>query len=130
MGAGVGFESGVGRMGRDSGFVTSDSGAAEQPACAMHIRALPLSRLLCSGCSSLPPSLPSLLPFQSGSDFEVVNVLDEQYNPGLRDTIKAYSQWPTIPQLYVGGEFVGGADIVEEMHGSGELRSLLQQQAK
>ena len=69
-----------------------------------------------------PPPSP-----QSGSDFEVVNVLDEQYNPGLRDTIKSYSQWPTIPQLYIGGEFVGGADIVEEMHGSGELRSLLQQ---
>ncbi|KAK9917391.1 hypothetical protein WJX75_003849 [Coccomyxa subellipsoidea] len=57
--------------------------------------------------------------------FEVVNVLDETYNPGLREAIKSYSQWPTIPQLYIGGEFVGGADIVEEMHTKGELRKML-----
>lgn len=59
---------------------------------------------------------------QSRAQFEVVNVLDEQYNPGLREAIKAYSQWPTIPQLYIEGEFVGGADIVEEMFNSGELQ--------
>jgi glutaredoxin-related protein len=61
----------------------------------------------------------------AGSEFEVVNVLDEIYNPGLREAIKSYSQWPTIPQLYVGGEFVGGADIVEQMHGSGELKAVV-----
>lgn len=60
-----------------------------------------------------------------GSDYEVLNVLDEIYNPGLREAIKGYSQWPTIPQLYVDGEFVGGADIVEEMHSNGELKQLL-----
>jgi glutaredoxin-related protein len=97
----------------------------------------------------------SILTEVAGGDFEVVNVLDEVYNPGLRDAIKAYSQWPTIPQVcvgvlsyfesffpdllffytltlqlspaipqvYVGGEFVGGADIVEEQHASGELRA-------
>jgi monothiol glutaredoxin len=65
----------------------------------------------------------------------VVQVLDHlgvQYvgvdvlaNDALRDDIKAFSDWPTIPQLYVKGEFVGGADIVREMFGSGELKSLL-----
>eukprot|EP00882_Tetradesmus_deserticola_P003892 GHRQ01004116.1.p1 GENE.GHRQ01004116.1~~GHRQ01004116.1.p1 ORF type:complete len:270 (+),score=88.33 GHRQ01004116.1:208-1017(+) len=59
------------------------------------------------------------------TDYEVVNVLDEFHNPGLRDAIKEYSQWPTIPQLYVGGEFVGGSDIVEQMVGSGELQLVL-----
>lgn len=44
---------------------------------------------------------------------------------GLRETLKTYSQWPTIPQLYVNGEFVGGSDIVAEMAASGELAKLL-----
>ena len=56
---------------------------------------------------------------QLGAEYEVVNVLDEVYNPGLRDAIKNYSQWPTIPQIFVGGEFIGGADIVEQLHTSG-----------
>ena len=45
--------------------------------------------------------------------------------PELREGIKTYSQWPTIPQLYVKGEFVGGCDIVREMFQAGELQSLL-----
>jgi len=45
----------------------------------------------------------------------------------LRDGIKAYTNWPTIPQLYVKGEFVGGADIVREMFQSGELQTHFQQ---
>jgi Grx4 family monothiol glutaredoxin len=61
----------------------------------------------------------------SRTDYEVVNVLDEFHNPGLREAIKQYSQWPTIPQLYVSGEFVGGSDIVEEMQGNGELQQAL-----
>lgn len=60
-----------------------------------------------------------------GAAFETLNVLDEEANPGLRDAVKAYASWPTVPQLYVGGEFVGGADIVGEMHEGGELRPLL-----
>lgn len=52
-----------------------------------------------------------------------VNVLDD---PGVRQGIKLYSSWPTIPQLYVKGEFVGGADIMHEMFQSGELQKLLQ----
>eukprot|EP00897_Mesotaenium_endlicherianum_P006428 jgi/Mesen1/5813/ME000293S04967 len=57
-------------------------------------------------------------------DYETLNVLDEDHNPGLRDAIKAYSQWPTIPQLYVKGEFVGGADVLDEMVESGEIKAL------
>jgi len=56
-----------------------------------------------------------------GVDFETFNVLSD---PDMRAGIKAYSDWPTIPQLYVGGEFVGGCDIVTEMHNSGELQKL------
>jgi monothiol glutaredoxin len=54
--------------------------------------------------------------------FKTVNVLED---PEIRDGIKAFSNWPTIPQLYVKGEFVGGCDIVTEMYQSGELTSLL-----
>jgi monothiol glutaredoxin len=53
-----------------------------------------------------------------GVDFETVNVLAD---PDIRQGIKDYSSWPTIPQLYVNGKFVGGCDIVSEMHASGEL---------
>ena len=57
-----------------------------------------------------------------GVDFEDINVLDDL---GVRDGIKIYSNWPTIPQLYVKGEFVGGCDIVREMFQAGELQELL-----
>ncbi|MFL0415108.1 Grx4 family monothiol glutaredoxin [uncultured Sphingomonas sp.] len=60
-------------------------------------------------------------------DFESVDVLQDQ---AIRQGIKAYSDWPTIPQLYVGGEFVGGSDIMMEMYESGELADLLKDQAK
>jgi monothiol glutaredoxin len=55
---------------------------------------------------------------KEGVEFETVNVLSD---PDIRQGIKDYSNWPTIPQLYVNGQFVGGCDIVNEMHGSGEL---------
>ncbi|TPG43490.1 Grx4 family monothiol glutaredoxin [Sphingomonas koreensis] len=58
-----------------------------------------------------------------GADFESVDVLQDQ---GIRQGIKAYSDWPTIPQLYVKGEFVGGSDIMMEMYESGELAQLLE----
>ncbi|OZI62689.1 Grx4 family monothiol glutaredoxin [Bordetella genomosp. 11] len=51
-----------------------------------------------------------------------VNVLDDDE---VRQGIKEFSSWPTIPQLYVGGEFVGGSDIMGQMHESGELKTLL-----
>ncbi|HEY2732980.1 MAG TPA: rhodanese-like domain-containing protein, partial [Polyangiales bacterium] len=55
-------------------------------------------------------------------EYSTVNVLTD---PDIREGIKAYSEWPTIPQLYVDGKFVGGCDIVREMFQSGELQSLL-----
>jgi len=58
----------------------------------------------------------------AGVPFSSVNVLE---NPEIRDGIKEFSNWPTIPQLYVKGEFVGGCDIVTEMYQSGELTALL-----
>ncbi|QYO75232.1 Grx4 family monothiol glutaredoxin [Devosia salina] len=59
-----------------------------------------------------------------GVDYSSANVLESDE---LREGIKAYTNWPTIPQLYVKGEFVGGADIVREMFQSGELQTHLQQ---
>jgi monothiol glutaredoxin len=57
-----------------------------------------------------------------GVPFETVNVLAD---PEIREGIKQFSNWPTIPQLYVNGKFVGGCDIVTEMHESGELANEL-----
>jgi monothiol glutaredoxin len=57
-----------------------------------------------------------------GVPFTAANVLED---PALREGIKQFSNWPTIPQLYVKGEFIGGCDIVTEMFQSGELSSLL-----
>jgi monothiol glutaredoxin len=56
-------------------------------------------------------------------DIFTVNVLEE---PEIRQGIKDYANWPTIPQLYVNGEFIGGSDIMTEMYQSGELRKILQ----
>jgi monothiol glutaredoxin len=56
-------------------------------------------------------------------DFYSVNVLE---NPDIRQGIKEFANWPTIPQLYVNGEFVGGSDILREMYESGELKKVLQ----
>lgn len=60
-----------------------------------------------------------------GVEYEALNVLDDQE---VREGVKVYSNWPTIPQLYVKGEFVGGADIVKEMFESGELRDYMVEQ--
>jgi monothiol glutaredoxin len=59
---------------------------------------------------------------QLGVKFKAIDVLKD---PEIRQGIKEFSNWPTIPQLYVKGEFVGGCDIVREMYESGELKSLL-----
>jgi monothiol glutaredoxin len=58
-----------------------------------------------------------------GVKFKGVDILQD---PSLRQGIKEFSNWPTIPQLYVKGEFVGGCDIVREMFESGELQTLMQ----
>ena len=72
---------------------------------------------------------------QCGFSAQVVKILDElkpSYetvdvlrSPEIRDGVKAFSEWPTIPQLYIDGVFVGGCDIVREMQASGELQELI-----
>ena len=61
---------------------------------------------------------------KAGAEFKDVNVLDDA-NGNLREEIKAFSDWPTIPQLYIKKEFVGGCDILKEMYESGELKKML-----
>ena len=60
-------------------------------------------------------------------DFKGINVLEDE---SLRQGIKDFSDWPTIPQLYIKGEFIGGCDIVKEMFEKGELKSLLEKKLK
>lgn len=60
---------------------------------------------------------------KSGVAFKDVNVLAD---PALREGIKAFSSWPTIPQVYVAGKFIGGSDILAEMFESGELKKLFE----
>lgn len=59
-----------------------------------------------------------------GVDYESVDVLDEEYNQGLRETLKKYSSWPTFPQVFVNGELIGGCDILSSMYEKGELATL------
>ncbi len=80
-------------------------GTAQFPQCGFSGRAIQL--LKANGVSSLV----------------TVNVLEDDE---VRQGVKAYSNWPTVPQLYVKGEFVGGADIIGEMHESGELKKILE----
>ena len=56
------------------------------------------------------------------TDLKTFNVLEDE---AVRQGIKEYANWPTIPQLYIGGEFIGGSDIMMEMYESGELKKLL-----
>ncbi|MBM4265162.1 MAG: Grx4 family monothiol glutaredoxin [Deltaproteobacteria bacterium] len=58
-----------------------------------------------------------------GVPYETVDVLTD---PEIRDGIKRFSDWPTIPQVYINGQFIGGCDIVREMHANGELQPLVQ----
>ena len=57
-----------------------------------------------------------------GASFGYVNIFED---PELREALKRYSNWPTYPQLYINGELIGGADIIQEMYRSGELQQLL-----
>ena len=59
---------------------------------------------------------------ETGTDFKDVNVLAD---PSVRDGIKQYSDWPTIPQLYIAGQCIGGCDIISELFEKGELKELL-----
>ena len=72
----------------------------------------------CGFSATVTQILDELIP-----EYHTVNVLKE---PEIRQGIKEFSNWPTIPQLYVGGEFVGGSDIMREMYESGELQKILE----
>lgn len=61
---------------------------------------------------------------QYGYPFAHVDVLEDQEK---REAIKQFSNWPTIPQIYIAGQFIGGCDIIRELHASGELKKLLEQ---
>jgi monothiol glutaredoxin len=61
-----------------------------------------------------------------GADFATFNIFED---PEIREGLKAYSNWPTYPQLYVNGELIGGCDIVVEMYHSGELKKVLDEAA-
>ena len=58
-----------------------------------------------------------------GAEYETVNVLADD---AVRQGVKVYSQWPTVPQLYIGGEFVGGSDIMLELYENGDLQRLVE----
>jgi monothiol glutaredoxin len=60
---------------------------------------------------------------QLGADYQVRNVL---VDPVIRQAVSAHTSWPTIPQIFIGGQFVGGCDIVTEMHESGELKQAIE----
>lgn len=60
---------------------------------------------------------------QYGKPFTAVNVIAD---PEVRETVKEYTSWPTIPQVFIAGEFVGGADILRQMHESGELKTAIE----
>jgi monothiol glutaredoxin len=60
---------------------------------------------------------------QLGADYQVRNVLAD---PVIRQAVSAHTSWPTIPQIFIGGQFVGGCDIVTEMHESGELKQAIE----
>ncbi|MFT5585447.1 MAG: monothiol glutaredoxin, partial [Cognaticolwellia sp.] len=59
----------------------------------------------------------------NGATFETFDVLSD---PDVRSGIKDFAQWPTIPQLYINGEFLGGSDIMTEMHENGELKTMIE----
>ena len=72
----------------------------------------------------------------SAKTIEILNTLKQPYkaidvlsDAGIRQGIKQYSNWPTIPQVYINGEFVGGCDIVSEMYQRGELKKLVEESA-
>ena len=75
------------------------------------------SKPQCGFSAQVVKILDALLP-----SYETVDAL---HSPDIRDGIKAFSQWPTIPQLYIDGQFIGGCDIVNEMNASGELQKLI-----
>ena len=94
----------------DNNVVLFMKGSASFPMCGFSGRAVQILK----ACGVDPKALVT------------VNVLDDD---GIRQGIKEYSNWPTIPQLYVKGEFIGGSDIMMEMYESGELQQVLGQES-
>ena len=88
---------------KDNQVVLFMKGTSDFPQCGFSMRAVNIVRAL-------------------GVPFETINVLDDN---DIRQGIKAYSEWPTIPQLYIDGEFVGGSDIMMQMWESGDLEELV-----
>ncbi len=82
--------------------------------------------LFMKGTAEMPrcgfSSTSSFILSKLGADFKDVDVLEDEE---IRSGIKEYADWPTIPQLYIKGEFIGGCDIMKEMYESGELREIL-----
>jgi len=68
-------------------------------------------------------SAAALAALQAFGEVHTVDVLEE---PEIRDAIKEYSNWPTIPQVYIHGKFIGGSDIVRQLYETGELQHLIQ----
>lgn len=102
-----------------------DDAAAALQLIEQHVKANPVM-LYMKGTPSMPmcgfsAKVVTILAEQA-VDYGSVNVLDY---PTVREGVKQYSQWPTIPQLYVQGEFIGGCDILTDMHASGELEEVL-----
>jgi monothiol glutaredoxin len=89
----------------DNTIILYMKGNAELPMCGFSARAVSLLK-------------------SCGAQFATVDVLQDEE---IRQGIKTYSNWPTIPQLYVKGEFIGGSDIMAEMHEAGELQELIKQ---
>ena len=87
----------------DNEVILFMKGKAELPMCGFSARAVQILK-------------------SCGTKFATVDVLQDEE---LRQGIKVYANWPTIPQLYIKGEFVGGSDIIAEMHEAGELQDLL-----
>ena len=66
-----------------------------------------------------------ILQLQHFADFETVDTLDERHNHNLRNVLKDFSDWPTIPQVYYRGSLLGGHDIIEDLYKSGQLKHIL-----
>ncbi len=87
----------------DHNIIIYMKGNADMPMCGFSARAISILK-------------------SCGAKFAAIDVLQDE---DIRQGIKAYSNWPTIPQLYINGEFIGGSDIVAEMYESGELQTLI-----
>jgi len=94
----------IGELVKNNSVMLFMKGTAQFPQCGFSGRAI------------------QLLKASGAKEIKTFNVLEDQ---DVRQGIKDYAQWPTIPQLYIGGEFVGGSDIMMEMYESGELQQLL-----